>query len=151
MYLRLRKWRVWVILNWPGPLSKVCIWHNEEITLVRYAQQSRYQRISGIHLYKYVPVRILRGRLCFRNISPTECEPANWRIIPLYYDVAYGLLFICAGLGIGYFDAYRQNLGRIPVSPFPWDNNTNKLKFCRMSSCFGKTSNWRCLLWQRIR
>ena len=24
----------------------------------------------------------------------------------LYYDAAYGLLFICAGLGIGYFDAY---------------------------------------------
>ena len=27
----------------------------------------------------------------------------------LYYDAAYGLLFICAGLGIGYFDAYREN------------------------------------------
>ena len=26
----------------------------------------------------------------------------------LYYDAAYGLLFICAGLGIGYFDAYIQ-------------------------------------------
>ena len=26
----------------------------------------------------------------------------------LYYDAAYGLLFICAGLGIGYFDAYQQ-------------------------------------------
>ena len=25
----------------------------------------------------------------------------------LYYDAAYGLLFICAGLGIGYFDAYN--------------------------------------------
>ena len=25
----------------------------------------------------------------------------------LYYDAAYGLLFICAGLGIGYFDAYK--------------------------------------------
>lgn len=25
----------------------------------------------------------------------------------LYYDAAYGLLFICAGLGIGYFDAYE--------------------------------------------
>ena len=25
----------------------------------------------------------------------------------LYYDAAYGLLFICDGLGIGYFDAYR--------------------------------------------
>ena len=24
----------------------------------------------------------------------------------LYYEAAYGLLFICAGLGIGYFDAY---------------------------------------------
>ena len=24
----------------------------------------------------------------------------------LYYDAAYGLLFVCAGLGIGYFDAY---------------------------------------------
>ncbi len=24
----------------------------------------------------------------------------------LYYDAAYGLLFICAGLVIGYFDAY---------------------------------------------
>ena len=24
----------------------------------------------------------------------------------LYYDAAYGLLFISAGLGIGYFDAY---------------------------------------------
>ena len=27
----------------------------------------------------------------------------------LYYDAAYGLLFICAGLGIGYFDAYIKN------------------------------------------
>ena len=27
----------------------------------------------------------------------------------LYYDAAYGLLFICAGLGIGYFDAYLEN------------------------------------------
>ena len=26
----------------------------------------------------------------------------------LYYDAAYGLLFICAGLGIGYFDAYQS-------------------------------------------
>ncbi|MBE6099315.1 MAG: hypothetical protein E7197_04605 [Anaerovibrio sp.] len=26
----------------------------------------------------------------------------------LYYDAAYGLLFICAGLGIGYFDAYLE-------------------------------------------
>ena len=26
----------------------------------------------------------------------------------LYYDAAYGLLFICAGLGIGYFDAYKM-------------------------------------------
>ena len=26
----------------------------------------------------------------------------------LYYDAAYGLLFICAGLGIGYSDAYGQ-------------------------------------------
>ena len=26
----------------------------------------------------------------------------------LYYDAAYGLLFICAGLGIGYFDAYHE-------------------------------------------
>lgn len=26
----------------------------------------------------------------------------------LYYDAAYGLLFICAGLGIGYFDAYEN-------------------------------------------
>ena len=26
----------------------------------------------------------------------------------LYYDAAYGLLFICAGLGIGYFDAYLR-------------------------------------------
>ena len=25
----------------------------------------------------------------------------------LYYDAAYGLLFVCAGLGIGYFDAYE--------------------------------------------
>lgn len=25
----------------------------------------------------------------------------------LYYEAAYGLLFICAGLGIGYFDAYK--------------------------------------------
>ena len=30
----------------------------------------------------------------------------------LYYDAAYGLLFICAGLGIGYFDAYDD------VAPF---------------------------------
>ena len=28
----------------------------------------------------------------------------------LYYDAAYGLLFICAGLGIGYFDAYENSL-----------------------------------------
>ena len=28
----------------------------------------------------------------------------------LYYDAAYGLLFICAGLGIGYFDAYGKSL-----------------------------------------
>ena len=27
----------------------------------------------------------------------------------LYYDAAYGLLFICAGLGIGYFDAYIES------------------------------------------
>lgn len=27
----------------------------------------------------------------------------------LYYDAAYGLLFICAGLGIGYFDAYNPS------------------------------------------
>lgn len=26
----------------------------------------------------------------------------------LYYDAAYGLLFICAGLGIGFFDAYDR-------------------------------------------
>ena len=36
-----------------------------------------------------------------------ECESANWRFITLYYDAAYGLLFICAGLSIGYFDAYE--------------------------------------------
>ena len=29
----------------------------------------------------------------------------------LYYDAAYGLLFICAGLGIGYFDAYGTAIG----------------------------------------
>ena len=29
----------------------------------------------------------------------------------LYYDAAYGLLFICAGLVIGYFDAYDIPLG----------------------------------------
>ena len=28
----------------------------------------------------------------------------------LYYDAAYGLLFICAGLGIGYFDAYKNHV-----------------------------------------
>ena len=27
----------------------------------------------------------------------------------LYYDAAYGLLFICASLGIGYFDADACN------------------------------------------
>ena len=27
----------------------------------------------------------------------------------LYYDAAYGLLFICAGWCIGYFDAYCKN------------------------------------------
>lgn len=33
----------------------------------------------------------------------------------LYYDAAYGLLFICAGLSIGYFDAYEV------TKPFaPW-------------------------------
>ena len=32
------------------------------------------------------------------------------------------------------------------VSPFKWDNNTNKLKFCRMSSGFGKTLNRRYTL-----
>ena len=45
----------------------------------------------------------------------------------------------------------RQSLSRLPASPFSWDNNTNKLKFCRMSSRFGKTSNWRCFLWRIIR
>ena len=28
----------------------------------------------------------------------------------LYYEAAYGLLFICAGLGIGYFDAYQLKI-----------------------------------------
>ena len=31
----------------------------------------------------------------------------------LYYDAAYGLLFICAGLGIGYFDAYEPRDYRV--------------------------------------
>ena len=43
----------------------------------------------------------------------------------LYYDAAYGLLFICAGLGIGYFDAYKEN--------------TSNLKFSRNTKAFGKT------------
>ena len=34
----------------------------------------------------------------------------------LYYDAAYGLLFICAGLGIGYFDAYASAM--IAGAPF---------------------------------
>lgn len=44
----------------------------------------------------------------------------------LYYDAAYGLLFICAGLGIGYFDAYfisASNFGFLPILNAPYQMN----------------------------
>lgn len=45
----------------------------------------------------------------------------------LYYDAAYGLLFICAGLGIGYFDAYKITIG-VNINKTGTANITKKTK-----------------------
>ena len=39
------------------------------------------------------------------ELDETATRKQNF-LVQLYNDVAYGLLFICAGLGIGYFDDY---------------------------------------------